>query len=44
LAAKILLDLGFSDVTAMDMRIDEWTKASYPLVKKKRGSRGVGIC
>ena len=34
LAAKSLQDLGFSDVTAADMRIDEWAKAGYPLVKK----------
>lgn len=34
LAAKSLQDLGFSDVTAADMTIAEWTKAGYPLVKK----------
>ena len=34
LAAKSLQDLGFSDVTAVDMRIDEWAMAGYPLVKK----------
>ena len=33
LAAKSLQDLGFTDVTAVDMKIDEWTKAGYPLVK-----------
>lgn len=34
LAAKSLQDLGFSDVTAADMRIDEWAKEGYPLVTK----------
>lgn len=34
LAAKSLQDLGFSNVAAADMRIDDWAKASYPLVKK----------
>jgi rhodanese-related sulfurtransferase len=34
LAAKSLQDLGFSDVTAADMRIGDWAKAGYPLVKK----------
>ena len=34
LAAKSLQDLGFSDVTAADMRIDDWAKEGYPLVKK----------
>jgi rhodanese-related sulfurtransferase len=34
LAAKSLQDLGFSNVTAVDMRIDDWAKAGYPLVKK----------
>jgi sulfur-carrier protein adenylyltransferase/sulfurtransferase len=34
LAAKSLQDLGFTNVTAADMRIGEWTKAGYPLVKK----------
>jgi len=34
LAAKSLKDLGFSDVTAADMRIDEWAKAGYPLLKR----------
>ncbi len=32
LAAKSLQDLGFSNVTAVDMRIAEWVKAGYPLV------------
>ena len=35
LAAKSLQDLGFSDVTAADMRIDEWAKEGYPLVTRK---------
>jgi rhodanese-related sulfurtransferase len=34
LAAKSLQDLGFSDVTAADMKLDEWARAGYPLVKK----------
>lgn len=34
LAAKSLQDLGFGDVTAVDMRIGEWAKAGYPLLKK----------
>jgi rhodanese-related sulfurtransferase len=34
LAAKSLQDLGFKDVTAVDMRIDEWVKAGYPFVTK----------
>ncbi len=34
LAAKSLQDLGFSNVTAADMRIDDWAKAGYPLAKK----------
>ena len=34
LAAKSLQDLGFSNVTAADMRIDDWARARYPLVKK----------
>jgi len=34
LAAKSLQDLGFTDVTAVDMRIGDWAKAGYPLVKK----------
>jgi rhodanese-related sulfurtransferase len=34
LAAKSLQDLGFSDVTAVDMRISEWANAGYPLMKK----------
>jgi len=34
LAAKSLQDLDFSDVTAVDMRIEDWTKAGYPLVRE----------
>jgi rhodanese-related sulfurtransferase len=34
LATKSLQDLGFSNVTAVDMHIDAWAKAGYPLVKK----------
>jgi rhodanese-related sulfurtransferase len=34
LAAKSLQDLGFSNVTAADMRIDDWAKAGHPLVRK----------
>jgi rhodanese-related sulfurtransferase len=34
LAAKTLQDLGFTNVTAVDMRIAEWTKSGYPLVKQ----------
>lgn len=33
LAAKSLQDLGFRNVSAVDMRIDDWAKAGYPLVK-----------
>ena len=32
--AKSLQDLGFSDVTAADMKLDEWAEAGYPLVKR----------
>ena len=34
LAAKSLQDLGFSNVTAADMWIEEWVGAGYPLVKR----------
>jgi len=34
LAAKSLQDLGFSNVTAADMKIDDWAKAGYPLIRK----------
>jgi rhodanese-related sulfurtransferase len=33
LAAKSLQDLGFTNVTAADMKIEQWAKAGYPLVK-----------
>ena len=33
LAAKSLQDLGFTNVTAVDMKIEAWAKAGYPLVK-----------
>jgi rhodanese-related sulfurtransferase len=33
LATKALMDLGFTNVTAADMKIEEWKKAGYPLVK-----------
>ena len=34
LAAKSLQDLGFGNVVAVDMKIGDWTKAGYPLVKE----------
>jgi rhodanese-related sulfurtransferase len=34
LATKSLQDLGLSNVTAADMRIEDWTRAGYPLAKK----------
>jgi rhodanese-related sulfurtransferase len=34
LAARSLQDLGFSNVTAVDMKIDDWARAGYPLLKK----------
>jgi rhodanese-related sulfurtransferase len=34
LAAKSLKDLGFTNVTAVDMKIEDWKKAGHPLVKK----------
>ena len=33
LAARSLQELGFTNVVAVDMKIGEWTKAGYPLVK-----------
>lgn len=33
LAAKSLQDLGFTNVTAVDMNLDDWTRAGYALVK-----------
>jgi rhodanese-related sulfurtransferase len=35
LAAKSLQDLGFTNVTSVDMRLDDWIKAGYPLAKPK---------
>ena len=34
LATKSLQDLGFSNVTAADMRIDDWRRAGYPLMEE----------
>jgi rhodanese-related sulfurtransferase len=34
LAAKSLQDLGFTNVTAVDMKIEDWVKAGYPVMKK----------
>lgn len=34
LAAKSLQDLGFSDVTAVDMNIADWARAGHKLLKK----------
>lgn len=31
LAAKSLVDLGFTDVTAVDMKLEEWKNAGYPI-------------
>lgn len=33
LAAKSLQDLGFTDVTAVVMKFEDWTKAGYPVAK-----------
>ena len=33
LAAKSLQDLGFTNVTSVDMNLDDWTSAGYALVK-----------
>jgi rhodanese-related sulfurtransferase len=35
LAAKSLQDLGFRNVTAVVMKIEDWQKAGYPMVKPK---------
>jgi rhodanese-related sulfurtransferase len=35
LAAKSLQDLGFTNVTAVVMRFDDWAKAGHPVVKGK---------
>jgi len=34
LAAKSLQDLKFSNVTAVDMNVEDWIKAGYPLVRE----------
>jgi rhodanese-related sulfurtransferase len=34
LATKTLQDLGFTNVVSADMKIEDWQKAGYPLVKK----------
>jgi rhodanese-related sulfurtransferase len=34
LAAKSLQDLGFSNVTAVDMKLADWARAGYPLLQK----------
>lgn len=34
LSAKSLQELGFSDVTAVDMRIEDWVKAGHPITKE----------
>jgi rhodanese-related sulfurtransferase len=34
LATKSLQDLGFSNVTAVDMKIEDWAMAGYPLEKE----------
>jgi rhodanese-related sulfurtransferase len=33
LAAKTLQDLGFTNVVSADMKIEEWTKAGFPITK-----------
>jgi rhodanese-related sulfurtransferase len=33
LATKSLQDLGFTNVTSVDMRFDDWVKAGYPVAK-----------
>ena len=35
LAAKTLQDLGFTNVTSVDMRWDNWVKAGHPVAKPK---------
>lgn len=36
LAAKTLQELGFTNVVAGDIRIEEWAKAGYPMAKPKQ--------
>jgi rhodanese-related sulfurtransferase len=33
MAAKSLQDLGFTNVTSVDMRFEDWVKAGYPVAK-----------
>jgi len=33
LATKSLQDMGFTNVTSVDMKFDEWVKAGYPVAK-----------
>ena len=35
LATKSLMDLGFTDVTAINMKLKDWKKAGYPFEAKK---------
>jgi rhodanese-related sulfurtransferase len=35
LAAKSLQDLGFTNVTSVDMKFEDWAKAGYPVAKPK---------
>jgi len=35
LATKSLMDLGFTNVTAADIKIEEWQKAGYPMAVPK---------
>jgi rhodanese-related sulfurtransferase len=35
LATKTLVDLGFTNVTSVDMKLADWQKAGYPLQAKK---------
>jgi rhodanese-related sulfurtransferase len=35
LATKSLMDLGFTNVTAVSMKLADWKKAGYPFVAKK---------
>lgn len=35
LATKTLMDLGFTNVTSVDMKLADWQKAGYPLQAKK---------
>jgi len=36
LAAKTLQELGFTNVVAADIKIEEWAKAGYPMAKPKQ--------